>query len=76
METFGFFETESSHHASEYLPYFRKDPETVSYIPERWDYYEIGLATTSRAISTRSSSGWSPTSRRRSSTAPSSSTRW
>jgi alpha-galactosidase len=42
METFGFFETESSHHASEYLPYFRKDPETtLSFIPERWDYYEI-----------------------------------
>ena len=45
METFGYFETESSHHASEYLPYFRKDPETVlGYIPDRWDYYEICLA--------------------------------
>lgn len=42
MNEFGYFETESSHHASEYLPYFRKDPETVlEYIPERWDYYEI-----------------------------------
>ncbi len=42
METFGCFQTESSHHASEYLPYFRKDPETVlTYIPERWDYYDI-----------------------------------
>lgn len=42
METFGYFETESSHHASEYLPYFRKDAETtLEFIPERWDYYEI-----------------------------------
>ncbi|MDN5687416.1 MAG: alpha-galactosidase [Brachybacterium sp.] len=42
MNTFGYFETESSHHASEYLPYFRKTPElTEEYIPERWDYYEI-----------------------------------
>ena len=42
MNHFGYFETESSHHASEYLPYFRKDPELVeAYLPERWDYYEI-----------------------------------
>jgi alpha-galactosidase len=42
MNAFGYFETESSHHASEYLPYFRKNPEmTRSYIPERWDYFEI-----------------------------------
>ncbi|MFC7405682.1 alpha-glucosidase/alpha-galactosidase [Georgenia alba] len=42
MDRFGFFQTESSHHASEYLPYFRKTPEVVTeYIPERWDYYEI-----------------------------------
>ena len=42
MESFGFFQTESSHHASEYLPYFRKTPELVlQYIPERWDYYDI-----------------------------------
>lgn len=45
MNTFGYFETESSHHASEYVPYFRKDPETVlQFIPERWDYYEVCLA--------------------------------
>lgn len=45
MNTFGYFETESSHHASEYLPYFRKTPElTEEYIPERWDYYEICAA--------------------------------
>ncbi|WP_432512687.1 alpha-glucosidase/alpha-galactosidase [Kineococcus sp. SYSU DK001] len=45
MNAFGYFETESSHHASEYLPYFRKNPEMVrQYIPERWDYYEICAA--------------------------------
>lgn len=45
MQSFGYFQTESSHHASEYLPYFRKDAETVlEYIPERWDYYEICMA--------------------------------
>ncbi|WP_029149822.1 alpha-galactosidase [Microbacterium indicum] len=45
MNTFGYFETESSHHASEYVPYFRKDPQTTqSYIPKRWDYYEICAA--------------------------------
>ena len=45
MNAFGYFQTESSHHASEYLPYFRKTPELVSeYIPERWDYYEICAA--------------------------------
>ena len=42
MNHFGYFETESSHHASEYLPYFRKDPQLVeAYLPERWDYYVI-----------------------------------
>jgi alpha-galactosidase len=28
MNAFGYFQTESSHHASEYLPYFRKNPES------------------------------------------------
>ena len=42
METFGYFHTESSHHASEYVPWFRKDPNSVlRFIPERWDYYTI-----------------------------------
>lgn len=42
MNMFGYFQTESSHHASEYLPYFRKSPELIKeYIPERWDYYQI-----------------------------------
>ena len=37
MRGFGLFHTESSHHASEYLPYFRKNAElTTSFIPERW----------------------------------------
>lgn len=45
MNAFGYFQTESSHHASEYLPYFRKNAELVSeYIPQRWDYYEICAA--------------------------------
>ena len=45
MDVFGYFHTESSHHASEYLPYFRKDPSTVlEFIPERWDYLEICCA--------------------------------
>jgi alpha-galactosidase len=42
MDTFGYFQTESSHHASEYVPWFRKDPATVDrFIPQRWDYYEV-----------------------------------
>jgi alpha-galactosidase len=37
MRAFGYFHTESSHHASEYLPYFRKNAELIaSFIPERW----------------------------------------
>ena len=42
MEAFGYFHTESSHHASEYLPYFRKTAElTRAFIPQRWDYYQV-----------------------------------
>ncbi|CAA9567193.1 MAG: GH4 [uncultured Thermomicrobiales bacterium] len=42
MDAFGFFHTESSHHASEYLPYFRKDADRVEdFIPQRWDYFEV-----------------------------------
>ena len=42
MAAFGFFHTESSHHASEYLPYFRKNRELVEeLIPQRWDYLEV-----------------------------------
>ncbi len=42
MRSFGYFHTESSHHASEYVPWFRKNPRIVkSYLPWRWDYYQI-----------------------------------
>jgi len=42
MDAFGYFHTESSHHASEYLPYFRKDAGRIEqFIPQRWDYLEI-----------------------------------
>ncbi|MHC5033962.1 MAG: family 4 glycosyl hydrolase, partial [Planctomycetota bacterium] len=42
MQLTGYFHTESSHHGSEYVPWFRKDPETVlEYLPGRWDYYDI-----------------------------------
>lgn len=42
MDAFGYFHTESSHHASEYLPYFRKNAElTRQFIADRWDYLEI-----------------------------------
>jgi alpha-galactosidase len=45
MAAFGYFHTESSHHASEYVPYFRKSPELVGeFIRRRWDYYEICAA--------------------------------
>lgn len=45
MDAFGYFHTESSHHASEYMPYFRKDPATVdSFIRDRWDYFQICAA--------------------------------
>ncbi len=45
MRLTGFFHTESSPHASEYLAYFRKNPEMVlDYLPRRWDYYQICCA--------------------------------
>ena len=38
----GYFHTESSHHASEYWAWFRKNPElTKRYLDRRWDYLEI-----------------------------------
>jgi len=44
MRTFGYFQTESSHHASEYVMWFRKNKNMVdNYIKQRWDYYEICL---------------------------------
>ena len=42
MRTFGYFHTESSPHASEYLPYFRKNSALIDeYVPARWDYDAI-----------------------------------
>lgn len=42
MNAFGYFQTESSHHASEYLPYFRKNDTLVDfYEPSRWDYEDV-----------------------------------
>lgn len=44
MRLTGFFHTESSHHASEYWAWFRKDPELVKhYLERRLDYYEVCL---------------------------------
>lgn len=45
MNLTGYFHTESSHHASEYWPWFRKTPALVrSYLPARWDYFDICTA--------------------------------
>ena len=45
MRTFGYFQTESSHHGSEYLPWFRKTKKLINdYIDTRWDYYQICCA--------------------------------
>lgn len=42
MNLTGYFQTESSHHASEYYPHFRRDAHQVqALLPERWDYLEI-----------------------------------
>lgn len=42
MKHFGYFVTESPNHMSEYVPYFRKNPDMVNkYLKRRWDYYDI-----------------------------------
>ena len=42
MQLTGYFHSESSHHGSEYVAWFRKDPEAIlECLPQRWDYYEI-----------------------------------
>jgi len=42
MQLTGYFHSESSHHGSEYVPWFRKNAETVrEYLPRRWDYSDI-----------------------------------
>jgi alpha-galactosidase len=42
MRHFGYFVTESSHHLSEYVPYFRRQPDLLAaLIPRRWDYLDV-----------------------------------
>lgn len=42
MRHFGYFVTESSHHLSEYVPYFRRHPGLLAtLIPRRWDYLDV-----------------------------------
>lgn len=42
MKRTGYFVTESSHHMSEYVPYFRQRPELIErFVTPRWDYLEI-----------------------------------
>jgi len=42
LKHFGYFVTESPHHMSEYVPYFRKNPDMVKrFVKRRWDYYDI-----------------------------------
>lgn len=42
LKHFGYFVTESPNHMSEYVPYFRKNPEMIRrFIKRRWDYLEI-----------------------------------
>jgi alpha-galactosidase len=44
LKHFGYFVTESPNHMSEYVPYFRKNPDMVKrFIKRRWDYYDICL---------------------------------
>jgi alpha-galactosidase len=42
----GYFHTESSHHASEYWPWFRRTPELVGhYLDRTWNYLEVSRST-------------------------------
>jgi len=42
LKHFGYFVTESPNHMSEYVPYFRKNPDMVKrFLKRRWDYLEI-----------------------------------
>jgi alpha-galactosidase len=42
MRLTGYFHTESSHHASDYWAWFRKNPQvTKEYLDRRWDYLDI-----------------------------------
>ena len=54
MNLVGYFPTESSHHASEYYPHFRRTPEDAErYIPKRWDYLAITQANTDEDLEER-----------------------
>jgi alpha-galactosidase len=47
LELTGYFQTESSHHASEYYPYFRRTAEDRQRVlPQPWRYLEVSSATT------------------------------
>jgi alpha-galactosidase len=49
MNAFGYFHTESSMHASEYLPYFRKREDLIDrFVPTRWNYEAIRDANLNR----------------------------
>ncbi len=54
LRRFGYFVSESSYHASEYLPYYRRTPELIAeYLPQPRDYlamYENGLREQRQAI--------------------------
>ncbi len=42
MRHFGYFVTESTHHMSEYVPWFRTNKDLIEqFTTPRWDYYEI-----------------------------------
>ena len=42
MRHFDYFVTESTHHMSEYVPYFRTRPERIeAFVTPRWDYYQL-----------------------------------
>jgi alpha-galactosidase len=42
MRHFGYFVTESTHHMSEYVPWFRTKPELIEqFTTPRWDYFDI-----------------------------------
>jgi alpha-galactosidase len=51
MNAFGLFHTESSLHASEYLPYFRKNQALIDhYAPRRWNYDQVKQRNEERQV--------------------------
>jgi alpha-galactosidase len=50
MQLTGYFHTESSHHASEYWAWFRKNPELIGhYLDRNWDNLEVSRAADKEA---------------------------